>query len=245
MISFEANIVGLIQSPSTRIRTLNDLLHSSLRVGIEDTVYNRYYFPVGSIFPLDTQLIGTLIPIHSFQHQTEPIRKAIYEEKVLRKDGSMAIYSTKEGIELVRKGMFAFHLEVLPGYKVVAETFHEEEKCGLKEMNYLGMIDPWYAIQRDSPLRKMITVALFRLREHGIQERINNLIYTKKPQCHGTGGGFVSVGLVDVKSAFIFLAAGFLLAVLILLIEILYLYLERLKDAAAGSKIVPMGREIN
>lgn len=47
--SFSANIVGLIQSPSTRIKTLNDLLESKLRVAYQDTDYNRFYFRVGGI----------------------------------------------------------------------------------------------------------------------------------------------------------------------------------------------------
>lgn len=166
------------------------------------------------------------------QLQTEPIRRAIYEEKVLRKDGSMAAYSQEEGLELVRRGMFAYHTEVLRAYKVVADTFLEEEKCGLKELDYFGLPDPWYPIQRNSPLRKLITVALFRIRENGVQQRINDLLYTKKPQCHGGGGGFVIVGWVDVKPAFLFLACGIIIALLILLIEIMGHHLVRLKRSA-------------
>lgn len=45
--SYSANIVALIQSPSSKIRTLEDLLNSRLEAGAEDTVYNRYYFTVG------------------------------------------------------------------------------------------------------------------------------------------------------------------------------------------------------
>lgn len=44
--SYSANIVALLQSPSTKIRTLKDLLESRLSLGVEDTSYSRYYFMV-------------------------------------------------------------------------------------------------------------------------------------------------------------------------------------------------------
>lgn len=47
--SYSANIVALLQSPSTKIRTLEDLYRSRLRIGVDDTVFNRYYFSVNSL----------------------------------------------------------------------------------------------------------------------------------------------------------------------------------------------------
>lgn len=44
--SYAANIVAMLQSPSTKIRTLSDLYHSRLQIGVDDTVFNRYYFSV-------------------------------------------------------------------------------------------------------------------------------------------------------------------------------------------------------
>lgn len=44
--SYSANIVALLQSPSTRIKTLKDLYESRLEIGVDDTVFNRYYFSV-------------------------------------------------------------------------------------------------------------------------------------------------------------------------------------------------------
>lgn len=46
--SYSANIVALLQSSSNSIKTLNDLLHSRLSVGVDDTVFNHFYFPVGN-----------------------------------------------------------------------------------------------------------------------------------------------------------------------------------------------------
>lgn len=44
--SYSANIVALLQSSSNSIQNLEDLLKSRLEVGVHDTVFNRFYFPV-------------------------------------------------------------------------------------------------------------------------------------------------------------------------------------------------------
>lgn len=55
---YSASIVGtlLMEKPKT-IKTLNDLVHSSLQVGVEDIVYNRDYFLVSSTSFLLKQII--------------------------------------------------------------------------------------------------------------------------------------------------------------------------------------------
>jgi hypothetical protein len=44
--SYSACVVALLQSSTTSIRTLHDLLHSGLTLGAHDIVYNRHYFKV-------------------------------------------------------------------------------------------------------------------------------------------------------------------------------------------------------
>jgi hypothetical protein len=44
--SYSACIVVLLQSSTTSIRTLNDLLYSGLTLGAHDIIYNRHYFKV-------------------------------------------------------------------------------------------------------------------------------------------------------------------------------------------------------
>ena len=48
--SYSANIVALLQSPSKKIKTLKDLLNSRLKFGVDDTVFNHYYFEVRSLY---------------------------------------------------------------------------------------------------------------------------------------------------------------------------------------------------
>lgn len=47
--SYSANIVALLQSSSKSIQSLEDLLKSRLEVGVDDTVFNHFYFPVSQL----------------------------------------------------------------------------------------------------------------------------------------------------------------------------------------------------
>uniref|UniRef100_A0A182X3P9 Uncharacterized protein n=1 Tax=Anopheles quadriannulatus TaxID=34691 RepID=A0A182X3P9_ANOQN len=164
--SYSANIVALIQAPSTKIQTLEDLLASRLKTGAEDT-----------------------------------------------------------GVELIRQGHYAFHVERGVGYKLISETFQEEEKCGLQEVEYLKVIEPYYAVQKNSSFREPVRINLFKLREFGIQGREHTLLYTKKPRCVG-GSSFIPVSIVDVWPALVTLGWGYLLTVAVLIAELLWFRLR-------------------
>lgn len=47
--SYTANIVALMQSTTDSIKTVSDLLYSSLTLGVHDTIYNRHFFKVGNL----------------------------------------------------------------------------------------------------------------------------------------------------------------------------------------------------
>uniref|UniRef100_A0A8W7PX34 Ionotropic glutamate receptor C-terminal domain-containing protein n=1 Tax=Anopheles coluzzii TaxID=1518534 RepID=A0A8W7PX34_ANOCL len=205
--SYSANIVALLQSPSTKIQTLEDLLGSRLKFGVHDTVFNRHYFT----------------------HATEPTRRALYEQKIRRPYGPDAFIALEQGIDRIRHGLYAFHVEQGVGYKVISETYQEDEKCGLQEIQYLQVIDPYYAIQKNSSYKEMVKIGLFRLNEHGIQYRENDKLYTKKPTCSGGGGKFVPVSLVDVEPAVWIILWGSGLASAFFLTERLYFHFLRRK----------------
>lgn len=148
------------------------------------------------------------------------MRSEIYRQKIKRKGGGENFYNLTEGIMKIREGLFAFHMEVGVGYKIVGEIFQEDEKCGLKEIQYLQVIDPFYAMQKNSSYKELVKIGLLRLHEHGIQDRENSKLYTKKPKCHAGGGAkFISVGLIDTKPAFMIYIYGLCGAIFWLIIE--------------------------
>ncbi|KAF5303151.1 hypothetical protein FQR65_LT08314 [Abscondita terminalis] len=198
--AYSANIVALLQSSSNSIQTLNDLLHSRITIGVDDTVFNRFYFP----------------------NAKEPVRKAIYEQKVAPPKQKPNYFSIKEGVQLLRNGVFAFHMETGVGYKFVLETFEEHEKCGLKEIQFLEVTDPALAIQKNSPYNEFIKIGLMQIRETGLQSREVSSLYTKKPVCSNRASSFISVSLVDCYLIAAVASVGITLAFIILLFEIAF-----------------------
>lgn len=61
--------------------------------------------------------------------------------------------------------------------------------------------------------------SLYKLNEFGIQGRIDDKMFTRKPKCNG-GSQFVPVSWVDVEPAFKVFGICFSLAILVFFIEI-------------------------
>ncbi|XP_045473926.1 uncharacterized protein LOC123680189 [Harmonia axyridis] len=195
--SYSANIVALLQSSSKSIQTLEDLLKSRLEVGVDDTVFNHFYFP----------------------NATEPIRKALYQKKVVPPGQPPRFYPILEGVKIMRQGLFAFHMETGPGYKIVGELFEEGEKCSLQEIQFLQVPDPWLAIQKNSSFKESLKIGLFLIRESGLQNREIDAIYTKKPVCANRGNTFISVGIVDCYAPAVVLAGGVIISFCLFVFE--------------------------
>lgn len=66
--------------------------------------------------------------------------------------------SVQEGITRMRDEFFAFHVELATGYKVVGEIFRENEKCSLKEIEYVHLIEPWLATQKRSSFKEILKI---------------------------------------------------------------------------------------
>ncbi|XP_044263055.1 ionotropic receptor 75a-like [Tribolium madens] len=197
--SYSANIVALLQSTSDSIRNLEDLLNSRIKLGVEDIVYAHYYF----------------------ENAQEPVKKAIYQQKVAPKGQKPNFMTAEEGIRKVQEGFFAFHVELSTGYKIISEMFQEGEKCGLKEIGYVNLIEPSLAMQKKSPYKEVMKVGIRKMHETGIQNRELRKIYTQKPQCHSRGSNFGSVGLIDCYSAFLTFGVGIALALLLFVMELI------------------------
>ncbi|KAL0870087.1 hypothetical protein ABMA27_006247 [Loxostege sticticalis] len=198
--AYSANIVVLLRAPSSSVRTLPDLLNSPLKLGASDFEYNRYFF----------------------KKLKDPIRKSIYDKKIAPKGKKPNYYSMEEGVEKIRKGLFAFHMELNPGYRLIQETYHEDEKCDLVEIDYINEIDPWLPGQKRSPFKDLFKINFIKIRESGIQACIHHRLHVPKPKCSGTVSTFSSVGITDMYPAMLATLYGMLLAPAVLLLEIAY-----------------------
>lgn len=62
----------------------------------------------------------------------------------------------EEGVRRIRNELFAFHGEIGTVYQLMQDTYLEEEKCGLTQIDYLNVLDPLLAIQMQSPYLEII-----------------------------------------------------------------------------------------
>lgn len=67
---------------------------------------------------------------------------------------------------------------------------------------------------------------LMRIDEHGLSNRENIRMYTRKPRCIGHAGNFVTASLVDTKPALMVLLWGYLITFVMIVIEFLAKYLQ-------------------
>lgn len=67
---------------------------------------------------------------------------------------------------------------------------------------------------------------MMRMHEHGLTDRENSKMYTKKPHCVGHTGAFFTASLVDVKPAVFILLWGLLASTMVFIIEKLVHFLQ-------------------
>ncbi|KOX79272.1 Glutamate receptor U1 [Melipona quadrifasciata] len=201
--SYTANIVALLQSTTDSIKTPADLLHSPLKLGAQDVVYSRHYFK-------------------NFQ---DPVRRALVDEKIEPKGHNGSWMTVEEGVRRVRNELFAFHAERGAFYKIVQETYLEEEKCGIMEIDVLNMLDPLLVMQTRSPYSEIVKNAALTVSETGLQTREDSRLYTKKPECHGRTS-FVRIGLTECYFALVAVGYGALLSLVVLAAEFLWCRVE-------------------
>ncbi|CAG4966999.1 unnamed protein product [Colias eurytheme] len=195
--SYSAKIVSILQAPSNAIQTIDDLTHSPMGMGVQETTYKKVYFA----------------------ESTDPATQRLYRRK-LQPLGDGAYLSVVDGIERVRRGLFAFQVEQSSGYDVISRTYTEREKCGLKEIQAFKLPMVAVPIRRHSGYRDLFAARLRWLRETGLMDRVRRTWLARRARCDAGGGGFVSVGLADVLPALAALLAGALLAVTLLLLEL-------------------------
>jgi len=62
----------------------------------------------------------------------------------------------EEGVRRIKNELFAFHGEIGSIYELMEDTYQEEEKCGLTEIDFLKVLYPLLVIQIQSPYLEII-----------------------------------------------------------------------------------------
>ncbi|EDS32646.1 ionotropic glutamate receptor [Culex quinquefasciatus] len=197
-ISYSSKIFSLIQAPSERIDSLTELLNSRLEVSGDDLPYNHFFLSTS----------------------TEPVRKALYEQKLRRKDGSLKVYSLEEGVSKIQKGLFAFHAINTAVVHVISETFDETEKCFIRELKFIDSSDINLAVQKNFTFREHFQVGIAKIRETGVYKR-EFIMYRIDARLNCVkGADFQPLNMVDVRFAAGLIGGGLLGALVLLVMEI-------------------------
>jgi glutamate receptor, ionotropic, invertebrate len=189
----------LTDSPKT-IKTLRQLIDSSLKVGAENASYEIDFF-------LNTQ---------------DPISKELYEKKIQKQNMFM---SAEEGLMLVKEGGFAFNVDTSYAYLIMKDFLTDEENCELQEIKIDAIMRKRplrTGMLKRSPLRELLVVGMQRLIEHGIVDYHTKKWSATKPACVRSETKTKNVSMEAALAIFILLAAAVIASFLILIGEIVH-----------------------
>nr|WPO56516.1 ionotropic receptor [Leucinodes orbonalis] len=195
--AYSANIVVLLQAPSTSINTLAQLSASKITLAAVDLDYSRFI----------------LSPYK------DPVRVKI-NRRIMPEGGQPIFYPMDEGVEKIRQGLFAFHALAEPTYRRIENTFLESEKCDLAEIDFVNTFSSYIPVKKDSPNLELLRVSFKLIRETGLLSAISKRLLVPKPKCVNRVSAFSSVGLLDMRPVIIFMLYGIAFSLLIFFAEV-------------------------
>ncbi|XP_053670025.1 ionotropic receptor 75a-like [Anopheles nili] len=204
---YSSFIVGyqLISPPKT-ITTLEKLLHSNLKMSVENLSYQLDFF----------------------QRTRVPVAMQLYERKIL--PNKYGFVNLTFGIQLVKQGGYAFHCETSYGNELIIETFTEQQICELQQLQLYPQRSVHLPMIKGSPLRELFKINLQLLKETGLLAYYHSRNYIPRPKCNKKSNTAEQVYLADVRFAFLLLAAGMAASVLVLLWELILAQVRRWYD---------------
>lgn len=78
------------------------------------------------------------------------------EEKIAPKGHKPNWIQMKEGVMRIRNEPFAFHGFTSRIYGTMQAKYHEEEKCGLTEIDFFNVVMPHLVLPKKSPYLEII-----------------------------------------------------------------------------------------
>ncbi|XP_066152330.1 uncharacterized protein [Euwallacea fornicatus] len=212
--AFCARIVLLLQSTATDLQDYKALYEAKMDMGVERTPYNIYYFSTPN------------------SRTNEEWRKLIYNHKIAPNGRQATFYSASEGVKLIQRSFFAFHVEYTTASDFILSSFTSEEVCSIRQVDsiYKGDI-PYLSCPINSTFAEYLLIGLERLFETGLHSREARRTFSKLPKCIGRSKNFVSVGLIECYFAFEVFLIGVLLSLIIISFELMTnFYVKRRKS---------------
>jgi hypothetical protein len=90
------------------------------------------------------------------QDTTDPVIKKLFHDKLFRRPFHESFVSQEEGMERIRHGLHAFYGDAA-SYKVVSDSYEEDEKCRMKELHISAGISLGIPVKKGTPYREHLT----------------------------------------------------------------------------------------
>ncbi|KAJ3637570.1 hypothetical protein MTP99_001018 [Tenebrio molitor] len=215
---YSASIVSyLLMDPPRRINNLKDLSDSNLKAGIEDILIDRNYFV----------------------QTTDPAAIELYNTKIKGTSNDSGFYEPRDGLELVRRGGFAFHVETSTAYPIIEETFTNQEICELEEVQMYRTQPMHTNLQKNSPFREMMNYCMLHLVEDGLMDRLRKYWDARTPVCIESAKKInIHVGLKEFSAGLIVLFYGVCSSLVILAGEVITSRREFITNVIFKPKVI-------
>uniref|UniRef100_A0A2S2NTB4 Glutamate receptor delta-1 subunit n=1 Tax=Schizaphis graminum TaxID=13262 RepID=A0A2S2NTB4_SCHGA len=199
--SYSASIVALLQSPSNSIKTINDLVESSMTFSAQITPYSRVYF----------------------DESDDPLLRKLYDKKMKSHEKDMYTEAST-GITRIRTEFHGFLIEVVSAYKLISQLWREEEKCGISEIQLFKLPILALAVVKRSGYKDILKQKLMQQQEVGLKNRIIRRWIPAKPMCDSSNRAnqFVSVSIKEIYPMLQIYGFGLCISIIILFFEIAY-----------------------
>ncbi|KAH9633186.1 hypothetical protein HF086_017741 [Spodoptera exigua] len=193
-------VSSLLLEPPRNIRTLKDILDSDLKVGAHDIVYDKDYF----------------------KRTTDPVAIELYHKKVAT-GTHYNFFTPEEGIALVKKGGFAFHIDTTFAFPLIKATFTEREICETNLVQMYPLQRMGVVVRKHSPYKEHIAYAIRKMYEVGLPPRIQSEIDEPMPECaHTPDSSIFCVGIREFSTPLLALAIGMITSIIVLFCEIIF-----------------------
>ncbi|THK33136.1 ionotropic receptor 75a [Diachasma alloeum] len=211
---YSASIVSsLITAPPRWIKSLKDLTESDLEVGAIDVSFFRDWFKITN---------------------NSDIRD-LYNRKMNSSVSNWpnAFMSVPAGLKKVQEGGYAFLTETASTYRIMRETYSEDEICAVQEIRPQPRNKMSPILPKNSPFKKMITYGFTKIIQSGLLAHVQHYWRGSVPECPESYSSMpTAMGMKEFSPALFLLCIGAGISIVTLLIEYFHFYLEDQRDRA-------------
>ncbi|XP_050432665.1 ionotropic receptor 75a-like [Adelges cooleyi] len=198
-----SSVVSLLRPSVKKIDSLEKIVKSRMKVGIEDSVYLRI-------------LANEIAEVNPLMKEILDCRRNSHGQKA-------EFVLNAEGVEKVMKGNYAFFTDTATSYWFISKLFTESEKCDLAEISITKPNRCSVMLQKKSPYKKLFSYGYIKLLETGFINRELKRWRSSKPICvyskWKSKESFVGIKFSDIIPALLLLFIGYLISLLIFIIE--------------------------